>query len=942
VPLYLMAWKQTNRPEFRAVAESILTWAEREMSDAQGGYDTSLDADTGGAEGTYYTWTPGEVQAALGAKDAPVVSEYYGVTPKGEVRGRSVLAPTAGDKDFAARHALTPEAWHSMLEGARKALLAARQRRPHPACDDKVLTSWNGLMVSALAAAHVATGERSYLDRAQKTAGFALRSLRDTNGAPRVSWRRGRAGGPGFLDDSAFLIRGLLDLNAADHDAKWLEAAAALTRDAGRFADPDGGWFFAADTPDLIVRPRGLDDTALPSGSAIMVENLARLSYLAGDVGALSTAGRTLDRGAQVMRSDPTSHPYLILARESVMQARRAGASGAASAPSLAARQPLTPDPPKPDPPAAAGVKGQVVGRGNHDRVVEAEWSFPPEATRPGGAAIASIAMHIKDGWHVNSATPTLDYLIATKVTISDPGGTTVEAIDYPPGKMVKLQFAEQELSVYQGTVTIKPRLRVPPTATPSSIPIVARLVYQSCSDKACLPPETVEFKAPLVVAGAPLSGKEMAADVAARSGPEAEAPARPALAPLAGERKGNDQLSVLMRERGLLSVLGVIFLGGLALCLTPCVYPMIPVTLGFFSQQATGTGWGRRLAMPALYVLGMAITYSVLGVIAGLTGGLFGAALQNKWLVGALVLLFVAMAFWMFGVYELRLPGFLTRFGAGRAGALGAFLMGLTLGLVAAPCIGPFIVTLLAFVGASGSPLLGFWMFFVLALGMGLPFLVLGAFSGMLSGLPRSGMWLIYAKKVMGIGLLAVALYFLQPFLTDRVLGWSAIVFALAAGLYLAWLERTRMKAAWFGPLRVVVGVATVVLGLWLALPLVRAREEIPWQAYSDQALDAARASGKPVLIDFFAVWCAPCRELDRHTYSDPRVASHLERFALLKADLTNEESPQVQALRGRFDVYGVPTVVFLGADGTDRKDLRLTGFEPPESFVKRLEQVR
>jgi thiol:disulfide interchange protein DsbD len=139
-----------------------------------------------------------------------------------------------------------------------------------------------------------------------------------------------------------------------------------------------------------------------------------------------------------------------------------------------------------------------------------------------------------------------------------------------------------------------------------------------------------------------------------------------------------------------------------------------------------------------------------------------------------------------------------------------------------------------------------------------------------------------------------------------------------------------------------VVVGVATVVLGLWLALPLVRAREEIPWQAYSDQALDAARASGKPVLIDFFAVWCAPCRELDRHTYSDPRVASHLERFALLKADLTNEESPQVQALRGRFDVYGVPTVVFLGADGTDRKDLRLTGFEPPESFVKRLEQVR
>jgi uncharacterized protein YyaL (SSP411 family) len=961
VPVYFMAWKQTGYGEFRRVAEETLAFTEREMSDPAGGFITSLDADSDGEEGKYYTFTVEEVAAAVAARDRDLVLEYYGVTPKGSVaHGRSVLAPTEKDEAFATKHGLAIEDWFTRLEAARKGLLQARRRRPAPRQDDKVLTAWNGLMITALASAHVATGDAAHLARARRAADFALKELVGPDGRPRVSWRRGRAGGPGFLDDSAFLIRGLLDLYAADPNRRWLVGATAIAKDTARFADPSGGWFFAADTPDLIVRPRSLDDSALPAGNAIMVENLARLARLTGDLGALQEAGLVLDRGAAVMRKAPAAHPYLILARETLRQARTRGpAADAASAPGLAlAAEAGRARDAAPSGSAASGagvakeIPGQVVGRANRERVVESVLKTPAGTVRPGAAVPLEIAMTIKSGWHSNSSKPTLDYLIPTKVTFTETGQGTAEGIEYPEGKLVKLQFADEQLSVYEGTVVIRARLRTPAAAAAGPFRFAARLNYQSCSDKACLPPETVEFKGAIEVAGAPLSEAERAAEApappaGAGGGPDTAGAAAAgagsvAAAPLQGRGEGQDQLSLLLKQRGMLFVIGLVFLSGLALCLTPCVYPMIPVTLGYFSQQAAGASWGRRIGLPALYVLGIALTYSVLGVIVGLTGGLFGAVMQNPIVVGVLILLFIAMALWMFGVYELRMPGFLTRFGGGRAGAVGAFVMGLTLGLVAAPCVGPFIVTLLAFVAATGSPVIGFWLFFVLALGMGLPFLVLGVFSGALSTLPRSGAWLLYAKKVMGVALLGVAIYFMQPFLSDRVLGWLAIAFAAGAGVWLAWIEGTKMPARWFRPLRLLVGALVVVTGAWLALPLVRAREEVPWRPYSDGALAEARAAGRPVLVDFFAVWCAPCRELDRHTYADPAVLDALDRFILLKADLTNEESAEVQSLREKYEVYGVPTVVMIDSSGVDRKDLRLTGFEPPPAFLKRLEQVR
>ena len=960
VPVYLEAWKRTGREDFRRVVTETLEWVAREMTDPQGGFYATLDADSEGEEGRYYLWTIGEVRDALAPADADLAIAYYGLSEEGSAGGgRNVLHVPVAEGVFARQRGLAEPDLRARLRTIRARLAEARARRVPPQRDDKVLSAWNGLMISAYARAFAATGDARYRAAAERAAGFVLSRLRAKDGRLLATWRRGVAKVPGYLDDSAFLARGLLDLNQATSEPSYLEAARGLTLDADRFLDPgDGGYFFtAAGRGDLIVRTKDLQDSMLPSGNAVMAECLIRLGRLPGGGPFQRRAERLLSLAAPSLRRAPLSSPYMILAAQAMARpatsdrpvlasARIADArpAGAGAAPGIA-----------PAPPAAARrtpvagekvITGSIVGRPGPQRVVDAALTIPAREVRPGQAVTISLRLDIHPGWHVNSNRPSLAYLIPTRLEFPEPAAAAVDQVAYPEGEMVQLKFAAEKLSVYQGATTIRATLRPPRDAPAGARRVPVRVVYQACSDQSCLAPETVEFAVPLTVLGEPVGGSPAepgpgAAAATAGAGPvgagDGTAGWRP---PGGGVARGDDRLARLMAEQGLLFVLGAVFLAGLALNLTPCVYPMMPVTIGFFAGQAQGAGWGRRVALPALYVLGMALTYSTLGVIAGLSGSLFGSALQKPWV--ALVALFVAMALWMFGVFELRLPGALSQVGGGRRGALGALVMGLTMGVVAAPCIGPFVVGLLAFVGASGNPLLGFWLFFVLALGMGLPNLVLGIFSGALASLPRSGAWLIYAKKVMGVALLGVALYFMQPLLSDRHLGMLALAFAAAAGVYLAFLERTRMRAGWFPLLKAGIGLAVVACGAWLALPLVSARAEAAWAPYGGEAVAAARERGRPVLIDFYADWCLPCRELDRFTFNDPRVLLELERFALLKADLTSFEAPSVRALRDRYDVVGVPTIVLIDGSGRDQSALRLYGFEEPEAFLARLRQVR
>jgi thiol:disulfide interchange protein DsbD len=318
---------------------------------------------------------------------------------------------------------------------------------------------------------------------------------------------------------------------------------------------------------------------------------------------------------------------------------------------------------------------------------------------------------------------------------------------------------------------------------------------------------------------------------------------------------------------------------------------------------------------------------YSILGVVAALSGRLFGSLLQNPWVLTAIAAALVAMALSMFGIWEMRMPTTLMNRAGARAGAAGAFGMGLFVGIVAAPCIGGFIVGLLAFVAARQDAFLGFLFFFTLSLGLGLPYLFLAAYSGRLSRLPRAGEWMEGVKKIFGWILLAMAAYFLRSVLPQPFGKWLLpAVLIVGAVAILA----TRLGLKW--PVR--AGAAAVLIGI--AIFFVP-RELKGWQPYAPEGI----GTGRPAIIDFSADWCLPCLELERKTFADPRVAEALARRSLFKADLTKIASPESVALSEKFGILGVPTIVFLDASGKERQDLRLVGFENAERFLERLSKA-
>lgn len=558
---------------------------------------------------------------------------------------------------------------------------------------------------------------------------------------------------------------------------------------------------------------------------------------------------------------------------------------------------------------------------------------------------LALVAV-LHDPWHVNSHTPSEDYLIPTAVSLGPSPGLAFREAAYPAHQEKKFAFSDRPLAVYEGRLVFRIDGVADPSAATGPRTLTATIEYQACNDQQCLAPaqKTASLSIDVAAAGSNASAANAELFVAPPGAPPA--PAAPAaggssaaIQPLpavaagasaairerwsvkgvptliflspSGEERGERVLGFLPPDaflkhvaalgtpaapasapsdpfagKSLPLILGIVFLSGLALNLTPCVYPLIPITVGFFGRQSDGKSGGTfRLAL--LYVLGMSVTYSALGVFAALSGSLFGAWLQKPAVLVGIAAVVVALALSMFGLFEIQAPHFITDRTGSQTGALGALTMGLFVGFVAAPCIGPFVLSLLTFVAAKGSALFGFGLFFTLAMGLGLPYLVLGTASGSLRKLPRSGEWMVVVKKVFGFVLLALAVYFLRPILSDRVYELAVAAVLAAGAVYLLAFEKSGAGLGWFRGLKAGLALGLLAGAAFFAMPR-SASAALAFEPYSEAALAKAKADGRPVMIDAYADWCLPCKELDHKTFNDARVVAAMKGWTLLKADLT------------------------------------------------------
>lgn len=554
---------------------------------------------------------------------------------------------------------------------------------------------------------------------------------------------------------------------------------------------------------------------------------------------------------------------------------------------------------------------------------------------KQGEQVTVELTLSVQSGWHINSNKPNDDFLIPSVISAKADGIKLIN-IKYPQAHELKLSFSEEPVSVYEGIVTAKLTLQAGKDIKVGKQNIIVILEYQACNDVSCMPPTetTTNFEIEVI------ENKEVTeADNNQSKTDEFSSTDKvtPEVVNPVNATDNDSSIASTLESSGLFLSLIFVFLAGLALNLTPCVYPLIPITIGYFGGQAEGKT-SRLVMLGLLYMLGMALTYSVVGVVTSLSGAVFGTLLQNPIVIIGIVILFVALALSQFGVYEFKLPdSWVAKAGGAKGGWYGAFFMGLTMGIVAAPCIGPFVLGLVTYVAAKGDPLYGFLMFFVLALGLGFPYLLLAIFSGKIKSLPRAGLWMEGVKHIFGFLLIGMAFYFLDPILPKNIQGYSLPIFGIIAALILLFIDKTANTAKGFRTFKIIFSVLVLALSVYALKPGENLEPE--WKKFSIVNYEASLNNNERMVIDFYADWCIPCKELDALTFSDKRVLNEFARFTVYKVDMTkNNETNEL--LRKKFNVIGMPTVLVIDSQGNETK--RLTGFVNADEFLTFIKDLK
>ena len=567
----------------------------------------------------------------------------------------------------------------------------------------------------------------------------------------------------------------------------------------------------------------------------------------------------------------------------------------------------------------------------------EAEQSFtdpnvPPavsieignETVPAGSETTVYVLAEFAPGLHTYQNPPTKDYMIP--VTVTGAEGTEVLNVQYPTGT-VEFVAGEQS-AVYMGSVRIPVTVRAASETGPQSITL--ELNYQQCTEQVCFAPDTVVATVELLVSEALPASANGSTDVEDEDG----------------------FVAGLLGSGGMLAVIFGSILLGLALTLTPCVYPMIPITVTFFSNQ-TASGSAARLGLGAMFTAGLALTYGVFGGIVAALGGAIGGVFRSPVFLLALAAILIGLALSMYDLYEIRLPRFIQRNLKSRSGPVGALIMGMLMGFAAAPCAGALLSAVAFDVASVGSIPLGLAKFTAIGVGLGLPFMVLAASATGLKAMPKSGGWLKTVKAVLGFVVLAFGFnYVLQAFgfTSDELrtqIAWIVIYAGFA--IFLVFFEKSEPSKA-VATIKAVTGVA---LGVFAGMTYAdysqikfekEFKEEmakqgvtgviptsVDWVRFDDDTFQDAKDSGKPIMIDVTAEWCSLCHEIERKVFYTPAGLVALRDVYTLKIDWSaSVETKEYQAkTEKRFKINGLPHIVFLSPGGEE------------EFFVNSIEDV-